>query len=335
MPKLERLPPTLALLILAFIGSAGGAAALTDLPSVVNPLPDLQRPTAHRWLGAEGEPLALASNEEILDFLRYARVVEKKRLSSGINRPLKMTLERDGIRAHAIFRTVDVRKNLSPTGALHKSYRDSYIFEVAAYELSRMLGLDNVPPAVLREIGGAPGSMQLWVEGARTEADRLNKHLPRVKPAQWYLQAQTMLLFDNLIYNFDRNASNILLHPSGKVWFVDHTRSFKLFSKLTSAKELSVCQRNLYHRLRELDQGELRKRVGPYLGPLAIRALQARRGKLLKQIDTMIAERGVDQVLFDLAPLSSASRSATSMQTPPGVSLATAEVASFSGAESL
>ena len=60
-----------------------------------------------QWLAADGEPLPFASEDEILDYLRSARVVERKRIDAGVNRPFKVTLERNGITAHAVFRTVD------------------------------------------------------------------------------------------------------------------------------------------------------------------------------------------------------------------------------------
>ena len=60
-----------------------------------------------RWLGPDGKPLPFASEGEILEYLRSARVVATERLDAGINRPVKLTLERDSITVHAIFRTVD------------------------------------------------------------------------------------------------------------------------------------------------------------------------------------------------------------------------------------
>ena len=48
-------------------------------------------------------------------------------------------------------------------------FRDNYIYEPAAYQLSLLLGLDNVPPATLRKIDNKNGSVQIWVENAMTE----------------------------------------------------------------------------------------------------------------------------------------------------------------------
>ena len=86
-----------------------------------------------------------------------------------------MLLEKDGIRADAIFRDVHEER----AGADHGGgkadlfFRDDYIFEPAAYELARLLGLDNVPPATLRKLHGKKGSVQIWVENSMTEKKRI------------------------------------------------------------------------------------------------------------------------------------------------------------------
>lgn len=46
----------------------------------------------------------------------------------------------------------------------NKNYRDAAIFESAAYELSRLLGLGRVPPVVERSIDGQKGTLQIWMQ---------------------------------------------------------------------------------------------------------------------------------------------------------------------------
>ena len=78
----------------------------------------------------------------------------KSSLTGGVTFPTKLLLEKDGVRADAVFRDVDEDRP-TPTfggGRDELYFRDSYIFEPAAYELSRLLGLDNVPPATLRKL---------------------------------------------------------------------------------------------------------------------------------------------------------------------------------------
>ena len=101
------------------------------------------------WHGPDGNPLPLQGHEEITEFLLKARVVSSKRIGEGINNPLKVLLERDGVQMHAIFRDVSVRKSRVKLGNRYRfNFRDEALFEVAAYELGRLLGLNNIPPAV-------------------------------------------------------------------------------------------------------------------------------------------------------------------------------------------
>jgi hypothetical protein len=255
------------------------------------------------WLGPDGKPLPFSSDEELLAFLTTAPVVETKQLSDGINRPERLTLERDGIRVRAIFRNVDDSRT-SDSSAIERQYpsfRDRYIFEVAAYELSRMLGLDNVPPAALYRWNGQQGSIQLWVEGARPESKRIAAHEQPDDPSSWIRQRYDMMLFDSLIYNFDRNHGNQLLDASGKLWFIDHTRSFKRQPILPSKEKIKSVDSALWDRLRTLDPIEVRDRLSPYLNELEMKALLKRHKLLVQHVESMIAERGELEVLINAA----------------------------------
>ena len=46
-----------------------------------------------------------STDDEVLDFLRTARVVSKKRIRKGINQPFKVQLEKDGVKAAAVSAT--------------------------------------------------------------------------------------------------------------------------------------------------------------------------------------------------------------------------------------
>lgn len=259
-------------------------------------------PAAAVWLGAEGQPLPFTRDEEVLDFLANAKIVESQQLAEGTNKPSKLTLEKDGVRAHAILRQVEAEhddvNNASP---LDRRFRDSYVFEVAAYEVARLLGLDNVPPAVLRTVDGRDGSVQLWVENAMSEAKRIERKLEPADLGRWQHQRQLMLFFDNLIYNFDRNHGNMLLDAQGKLWFVDHTRSFKRLPSLPSVKKIGAVERGVWEKLRALDPEVVRARLKPLIGPAEIGALLKRRELLLRHVEKLLAENGERGVLFDLA----------------------------------
>lgn len=263
---------------------------------------DLEAPFVPHWRGADDQPLPFETDAQILDFLRRADVVGKKVLTSGITRPYKLTLELDGVRAHAIFRTVNENP---PAGAGLQvprgtdRPRDCYLFEVAAYEIARLLGLEKVPPVVVRTIDGEIGSLQLWVEAARTEASRMEADEPPPNPASWHLQRQLMTAFDTLIDNRDRHEGNVLIDDSGNLWFIDHTRAFQRVPSVID--RITMSERGFFERLRDLDPALIKRRLHPYLQANEIAALLARRKQLIRRVEKLIEERGEGAVLYDIA----------------------------------
>jgi hypothetical protein len=254
-----------------------------------------------RWLGPGGEPLPFAEEAELVAFLGTAPVVAKKELSSGSTRPWKVRLERDGVAVDAVFRRVDVRRRSTKIrGRLFRDFHDSYRYECAAYEVSRMLGIDRVPPCAPRRLDGEDGTMQLWIEGAMTEEARREAGLEPPSQRPWLLQKQTLYLFDALIYNFDRNQGNLLIDKkSWQLWFIDHTRSFHPSPELPEPERIVWCERRLWQRLRDLDEGELRRRLEPYLDPRRMAALVERHRRLVAHLEARIAELGEGAVLLD------------------------------------
>lgn len=252
------------------------------------------------WLSPEGGILPFASDAEALEFLRTAEVVATEKIPGTTGKPLQLVLEKNGVRARAIFRTVDFERATVPGDPQHaRGFRDHYAYEVAAYELSRLLGLDNVPPATMRRIDGRKGSIQLWIESAQDVERRLAEGIDERFRQLWMFQKQNMAVFDNLIYNFDRNPGNMLLDSRGKVWFVDHTRAFKILPVLNGRKDIRVVERQLWQNLRELDPAVVRERLKPYLEATEISALLARRDKLVKLIAGRIARHGEQAILFE------------------------------------
>ncbi len=257
-------------------------------------------PSAGPWQGPDGEPLPFAGDEEVLEFLKRARVTAKRVLTGGINRPLHLRLEKDGVVAHAVFRTVDVRRRRARIeDKIYLGFHDSYLYECAAWELSRLLGIDNVPPCIRRRFELKDGTLQLWVEQAATVKARRAAGKKPEATLRWLVQQQTMRLFDALIYNFDRNLGNLLVDAGGKLWFIDHTRSFRKSAEIESLERIVWCERGLWERLRALDRAEVRKRLRPFASPFQIKALFERRDKLVAHLERRMAELGPGVVLVD------------------------------------
>lgn len=251
-------------------------------------------------MGPEGQPLPFKNASEAEEFLRTAKVVSVRDVGSGITRPKKVLLEKDGVRMHAIFRKVNEDKEEArmATGRKIRDFRDSYVFEIAAYELATMLGIENVPPAVRRSVNGNAGSLQMWIEAAMSENDRQKKKIKPPDVHAWNRQLQTMRLFDLLIYNWDRHMNNILIDPQWRLWMVDHTRSFRQELDTPYLDQVILCDRGVWQRLRDLDDKAIRERLGPYLRPGELDALLERRQKIVAYLKEIVASRGEKAVLF-------------------------------------
>ncbi len=253
-----------------------------------------------RWLGPNSQALPFTTEEEVLAFLRSADVVSQKELTEGVNRPLKVRLRQGGVEANAIFRIVDIRrKRVRLDGKLILDFRDSYTYECAAWEVSRLLGIDNVPPCVRRRFEHVDGTMQLWVEEAMTETGRRNRDLKPPEQLRWIRQKQTMRLFDALIYNFDRNQGNMLIDSDWKLWFIDHTRSFRSSAAVENPEKIIWCERGIYQRLQELDKQTLSRRLRGMVTSVNVKLMLKRRDQLVQHLTSRIEKMGEGSVLYD------------------------------------
>jgi hypothetical protein len=254
------------------------------------------------WLGPDDNPLPFRSIEDIEDFLRTADVVSMEVIETGITKPKKVVLEKDGIRMKACFRTVDVfrRKWKSPTG-LKMNFYDRYHYENAAYELGKLLGVTNIPPVVMRIIDGEKGSIQAWLENAITEGIRIDQELSPPNPRNWLYQTQQLRVFDNLISNVDRNQGNILIDKHWNIWMIDATRAFGKTPDLRDPDTVHYCEKSFWEKLIELDDAVLKERLQDteLLSDGEFRTLLKRKEKLIKHIAGLIEVRGEKSVLVE------------------------------------
>jgi hypothetical protein len=267
------------------------------------------------WIGPENTPLPFRSHEEMEEFLKTAKITSAKELSVGITKPLKVYLESEGIRMKAVFRYVEDFKHEwdSPKG-LKLNYHDSCMFELAAYRLSRLLGIQNIPPTVFRELKSDDftdpslskkfprhkGTLQAWVESAMTEKDREEEDVNPISGRYWAYQFQMMILFDNLVFNDDRNQGNILIGPDWKIWFIDSTRAFRTYRDLPSPDRIRMCEKKVWERLQNVTDDEIRETMADLLNDSELNTLIIRRHKLVEYLTGLIEEKGSNRVLFNI-----------------------------------
>jgi uncharacterized repeat protein (TIGR03843 family) len=98
--------------------------------------------------------------------------------------------------------------------------------EVAAFLVSRALGLDFVPPTVLRQDGPAgAGSLQLFIPYHD------DQHYFTMT-ADEKEELRPVALFDALVNNADRKGGHILRGLDGRLWLIDHGLCFHQEDKL-------------------------------------------------------------------------------------------------------
>ena len=241
------------------------------------------------------------NRDQMEAFLLKAKVVDRRELSMGITNSQRAVLDDGKHRHNAHIQTVDISKTSFQTvQGTELNFRDCYKFNVAAYELDKLLDLNMVPVSVERTVGSM-AAVSWWVDDVlMTELDRKKKKIQPTDLHSWNQQMYVCRVFDQLIYNTDRNLGNLVITKDWKVWMIDHTRAFRGMKDLRSPKDLVQCDRMLLAKLRELNKEILNKKLQRYLAPMEIQGLLDRRDKIVKFFEEQIAQKGEAAVLFDL-----------------------------------
>ncbi len=236
------------------------------------------------------------------EFLRTAKVLSSTVLSEGVTGARRMQMEKEGFAHDAEFQTKDeLIKSFTDRKRTELNFKDSYKFNIAAYELAKMLGIsDMIPPSIERRIGGTSGAVTWWVDDVMMqEKKRMRDNIQPPSPQRWNQQVQIVRVFDQLIANTDRNLGNLLITKSWRVWMIDHTRSFRPDQELRAPGNLTHCDRGLLDRMRQLNKVALKAQLGRWITGVEIDALLARRDRIVAAFEASVKDKGEQAVLFD------------------------------------
>lgn len=266
------------------------------------------------WLGAQvpapaspgGGPAAGLDRAAQVEFLRTARVTRSQTLSTGVTSPFRLTLTDGTVTHDASFQSVNERASQANFGArgVEFNFADSHHFNLAAFQLAGMLGLDGMMPVTVHRIwNGKDGTITWWLDDVFDERTRLKEKRQAPNPVTWSQQLNKMRVFAALVGDADRNAGNILIGTADwKVWMIDFTRAFRLADTLKSPEALTQIDRTLLARLRTLDTASVREATAHCLNTFEAAALMKRRDALVAHFDQLVVTKGAGAVLYGAEP---------------------------------
>ena len=253
-------------------------------------------------LAGQGVPPAATPSlapEDMEAFLLKAKVTNRRDAGSGVTGSSRVTLSDGRLTHDAHVQAVDVARAVFTAGkASEVNFKDTYRYNIAGYRLARLIGLDNVPMSVERNIEGKLAAVTWWVDDVQMdEGARLKKKTMAPDVQRFAKQIQVMKIWDELIQNKDRNGGNLLWTSDWSMWLIDHTRAFRLGKELVAPADLTRCDRRLLEGMRALTAESLAKATGDSLTKEEQGAVLARRDLIVKHFDDRIAKLG-EGILF-------------------------------------
>jgi hypothetical protein len=242
------------------------------------------------------------SRDEMENFLRTARITSERPASKGITHARRVTMT-DGHWVHdAHVQDIDVFKPVFRTrDGLERNFRDSYKFNIAAYLLDKIMGLNMLPACVYREVDAKPASVCWWVDEVQfDEEGRRAAHTDPPDLNQWAAQLNTVRDFDQLIGNEDRNQGNLLIDRNWKVWMIDHSRAFRDDEKPRDPDVLKRCSQKFLDALKALNQQQLDATLMPWITREDIRTMLLRRDWLVNFFEKKVSTDGKEAVFTDM-----------------------------------
>jgi hypothetical protein len=234
-------------------------------------------------------------------FLLDAKVVASKQLGKGITHPWRLTLSDGQLTHDAAFQSIDEHKSQMrfDDGRTELNFVDSYHYDIAGYQLAKLVGMDDmIPVTVERKWNGQVGALSWWIPWKWDEVMRHQQNLHPPDVDAYNKQMYKVRVFDQLVYDTDPNLTNVLITADWKIWRIDFTRAFRLQHDLQDPKDLVMCDRQLLEKLRQLDGDTVLEKTKPHLNKGEVKALMARRDKIVGTFQKLAAQKGEGAVLY-------------------------------------
>jgi hypothetical protein len=250
-------------------------------------------------------PEPALSVEQIKAFLKNAKVIRTRGTEKGVTAPKRLTLSDGTITHDAVFQAIDDRQmvaNLAGGGRQAQTelnFVDSYKYNVAAYEVARLLDLDHMMPVyVERRWNGQLGSISWFVPTLMDESERHKKKIQPPRPSEWNEQMYRMRVFSALLRDTDRNLTNVLVTHDWKVMMIDFSRAFRLQPELLHLKDLAKIDRRLLAKLEAMTREDARRATTDFLTKSELDAMMLRRDRLVAHFKKLVSDLGEEKVLY-------------------------------------
>jgi len=244
------------------------------------------------------------TEEQKIDFLQHAKVIDSKPEKKGKSNASHLTLSDGKVTYDASFQPIDEKKTQGPGpgGGVELNFRDYWGYDIAGYHIAKLLGMDDMVPVYTeRKWNGTMGAIAWRVSDVQfDEADRYSRKIavPASVLDGWNKQMYKVRVLTQLFYDVDANLTNVLITRDWKIWRIDFTRAFRLQHDLKNAKDLVQCDRQVLAKLRQLSYDQVFDATKPYLTKDEVKALIARRDKMVAYFDKLVAQKGESEVLY-------------------------------------
>ncbi len=253
---------------------------------------------------AQFTPEEIAQREKIEEMLKTAEIIKAEEIGEGVTKPWRLYLKKEEEEISGCWK--------NPEG-IQKGYLEGWQYEIAAYQMDKLLGLNMIPPTVEREFDGKKGSLQFWITSEFSLLDVMEQGIPlpdRMPEAEIFNRGKYLTrAFDSLIANDDRTQQNIRYTKDWRTVLIDHSRAFrssKKYCKRLLYGQNGMKEKQLFRRLprsfvekvKALDFESIKNAVDPYLKDEEIKAILARKTLLLEEIEEMIKASGEKNVLY-------------------------------------
>lgn len=247
-------------------------------------------------------PAELAERARWEDFLKTAEIIEFQDVGEGVTKPIWLILKKGDVTRRGIWK--------NPKG-IQLGFLEGWQYEIAAYEMDKLLELNMIPPTVEREFKRKRGSLQLAINKLYSELEIFEEKIkfPREKSDNRSNTKYMTRAFDCLIANDDRTQENILYNTDWRTILIDHSRAFRstrehtknlMYGKngLKGALLIRRLPRSFVEKIKALTLENVQEAVGSYLKKKEVKAILMRKELLLQEIEEMIQEVGEDKFLY-------------------------------------